>query len=60
MMDRFSQDAAAVALGLVLAVIVVGVIILALDGTDTPDLLEVIGGGALGALAALAQGKRSG
>jgi len=59
-MNRFSQDAAAVALGLVLAVIVAGVILLSLRGADVPDLLDMVGGAAVGALAALATGSKVG
>jgi len=58
-MNRFGQDVAAIALGVVLAAIVIGVIVLALEGREQPGLLEVIGGATIGALAALATGNRS-
>lgn len=48
----FSQNAAAVFLGLVTLAVVAGVIALSWNGSDIPDVLQVIGGSAVGALAA--------
>ena len=51
--ERFSQNIAAVILGVLLLVIAIGSIVLALDDKGTPSLLEILGGAAVGALAAL-------
>ena len=51
--ERFSQNIAAVILGLLLLVIAGGSILLALDDRSIPSLLEILGGAAVGALAAL-------
>ena len=52
MKDSFTQNAAAIALGFVTVLVVFGVILLAWDGADVPDVLQVIGGSAVGALGA--------
>jgi hypothetical protein len=49
----FSKNVAAVFLGLILLAIVAGAILLSWDGAEIPSLLEILGGAAVGALAAL-------
>ena len=57
-MKNLGQNLAALFLGIVLAAIVVGAIILELNDKFTPDLLQIIGGAAVGALATLATGTK--
>lgn len=49
---QFSENIAAVFLGLILLAIVGGVILLAWDGAETPNILEFIGSAAVGGLVA--------
>lgn len=50
--ERFSQNVAAVGLAFVTLAVVAGVILLAARNADIPDVLQVIGGSAVGALGA--------
>jgi hypothetical protein len=59
MSNTFGKDAAAVLLGIVLIIIVAGVILLALNETEVPDVLQIIGGVTGGALANLATGNKT-
>lgn len=51
--DRWIYRLVAGVLGLIALVAAVGAILLALDGTDIPDLLVALGSAAVGALAGL-------
>jgi Na+/citrate or Na+/malate symporter len=56
MSSKFGQNIAAALLGVVLIIIVAGAILLELNDKFTPDMLKIIGGSAVGALATLATG----
>ena len=51
-----ARNIAAVGLTAVLIIIVAGVCVLAWDGADVPDVLQIVAGAAVGALATLATG----
>ncbi len=52
-MNKLSQNIAAAAIGVIVFVCVLGTILLAWDGADVPDVLNVAVGGGIGSLGTL-------